>query len=424
MSDRLENDHNDSGIKKKFKPDLKQEDEDAGVVNQHGTPRVEANVGSTDIEQEGNSESDEGDDESAELDRYWPLPTTSKINSVVSYQGKRVTALAFNNSGTRYAAASQECQLKIWDFGHVNALRTVNPCGQTVINNIDYAPNDEMMLVIAANCQASIITKDGQSVHQCPKGDQYLKDMANTKGHVQILNDGCFHPRERSSFMTSSNDGTIRIWNINNLKQQETVIKVRSRGSGLKAMPNIIRYSRDSLSIATGCNNGSLMMWDTRRKFISTSACVENAHLNGNEITGIDFSHNLSKICTRSEDETCKIWDLRKLKDPLKVSDGLKTLYSNSDCIYSPNDKFILVGVSGDNKNEPGSVEVLDGDDLSAKTSINADEGAVIRCRWHPKINHIAYTTSSGVLTIGYDKSRSLGGFQSQQMRQQDHARR
>lgn len=407
--------------RKKFKSDSPQESDDINSATEVDLSRV-ADKPPTEVgDNENDSQDEEEEEETTNVDRYWPLPVDCKVNSVVSYQGKRVTALAFNNSGTRFAAASQECQLKIWDFGHINAIRTVNPCGQTVINNIDYAPNDEMILVIAANCQASIISKDGQSLHQCPKGDQYLKDMSNTKGHVQILNDGCFHPRDRSIFMTSSNDGTLRIWNINNLKQQDTVIKVRSPGSGLKAVPNICRYSRDSLSVATGCNDGCLMMWDTRRKFITTSACVKNAHSKGNDITGIDFSYNLNKVCTRSEDETCKLWDLRKLKDPIKVHDGLKTIYSNSDCVFSPDDKLILVGVPGDKKDEPGCVKVLDELELTTLTSIDTEEGSVVRCRWHPRINHIAYTTSTGTITIGYDKLRSLGGFVGQQIGQQHH---
>jgi WD40 repeat protein len=43
----------------------------------------------------------------------------------------------------------------------------------------------------------------------------YIVDMANTKGHVASINDGKWHPKEEAIFATSSNDGTVRIWDIN-----------------------------------------------------------------------------------------------------------------------------------------------------------------------------------------------------------------
>ena len=42
----------------------------------------------------------------------------------------------------------------------------------------------------------------------------YLLDMANTKGHVAGINDGKWHPKNYSLFITGSQDGTIRQWDI------------------------------------------------------------------------------------------------------------------------------------------------------------------------------------------------------------------
>lgn len=383
------------------------EDESEHEYDEPSNKRLKATQENTDSESEQNEE----DGEDAELDRYWPLPMEETVSSTISYLGKTVSALAINNSGTRYAVGSHDYELKLFDFERHVGTRSVQPCGQTVINNIDYAPNDEMILVVAGNCQATVVGKDGQVIHQCAKGDQYIRDMTHTKGHVQMINDGCFHRKDRNIFVTSSNDGTLRLWNLNNkLTQQETVIKVRSPMSGLKAQPNICRFSRDSLTLATGCNDGSLMLWDTRRKYVTTSAVVKNAHLKGSEIIGIDFSYNLTKMCSRSEDDFCKLWDLRKLKDPLASQGGLSSIYTNADCVFSPDDKLILLGTSGSNKTDPGDLQVLDADSLAKKATIKVEDGAVVRCRWHPKINHIAYTTSNGNLFIAFDKKRSVGG--------------
>ena len=39
----------------------------------------------------------------------------------------------------------------------------------------------------------------------------YIRDMNNTKGHVAMLNYGCWNWRKQTEFLTCSNDGTIRV---------------------------------------------------------------------------------------------------------------------------------------------------------------------------------------------------------------------
>lgn len=43
----------------------------------------------------------------------------------------------------------------------------------------------------------------------------YIIDMANTRGHVASINDGKWHPKDESQFATASQDGTVRIWDVN-----------------------------------------------------------------------------------------------------------------------------------------------------------------------------------------------------------------
>ena len=41
-----------------------------------------------------------------------------------------------------------------------------------------------MILVISGNAQAKVIDRDAHEVMECPKGDQYIVDMANTKASL------------------------------------------------------------------------------------------------------------------------------------------------------------------------------------------------------------------------------------------------
>ena len=46
------------------------------------------------------------------------------------------------------------------------------------------------------------------------RGDMYISDMANTKGHVAAILDGKWHPKDKRIFMTASLDGSIRLWDV------------------------------------------------------------------------------------------------------------------------------------------------------------------------------------------------------------------
>lgn len=49
------------------------------------------------------------------------------------------------------------------------------------IKALQYSITGDVMLVVSGNAQAKVLDRDGFSVMECVKGDQYIVDMANTK---------------------------------------------------------------------------------------------------------------------------------------------------------------------------------------------------------------------------------------------------
>lgn len=52
-----------------------------------------------------------------------------------------------------------------------------------------------------------MVDRDGTEILECVKGDQYIVDMARTKGHVAALTGGMFNPKQKNTFLTCSDDG-------------------------------------------------------------------------------------------------------------------------------------------------------------------------------------------------------------------------
>ena len=43
----------------------------------------------------------------------------------------------------------------------------------------------------------------------------YIRDMLKTNGHTSLINAGEFVPDYNNMFVTCSDDGTIRLWDVN-----------------------------------------------------------------------------------------------------------------------------------------------------------------------------------------------------------------
>ena len=67
--------------------------------------------------------------------------------------------------------------------------------------------------------QAKVYDRDGHTRGEFVRGDMYIRDMKNTKGHVSGLCGGQWHPTDRFTAMTCSEDGTVRIWDTHNILQ-------------------------------------------------------------------------------------------------------------------------------------------------------------------------------------------------------------
>ena len=77
-----------------------------------------------------------------------------------------------------------------------------------------------------------------------PIGDMYLTDTAKTKGHIAMLNAGCWNPWERTKFMTCSNDGSVRLWDSTDGTKHKAIMKPKQQ-SGVRAIPTACCYSHD-----------------------------------------------------------------------------------------------------------------------------------------------------------------------------------
>ena len=411
-----------------FKPDESESDDDMigpplppGFAEQEPIkksvtfeePSSKTKTSKNESDSDFDSDDDVNDDEEQDDNRYSKLPATNEVK--LQHGTKSVTALALDPNGSRLVSGGYDYNVKFWDFqgmdSTLQSFRTITPCESHLIKNLEYSMNGELVLVAAGNLQAKVVDRDGYVKLTTTKGDQYIRDMANTKGHTAMLNYGTWHPKEKDQFFTCSNDGTIRLWAVEDAgKQQRSVIKPRNQG-GLKAIPNCLANSKDGTLIAAGCTDGSIQAWDLRRKsFINTTHVLRGCHQNGSETSSIAFAYIGNYIASRGGDDTLKLWDIRQPKQAVNSKSDLFNRFTHTDCGFSPDDRLIFTGISMKKDEIKGRLAFFDKNSFELADEISVDNTSVVRSIWHPKLNQIIVSCSDGTAHVYYDDRLSDRG--------------
>ncbi|GCC20656.1 hypothetical protein chiPu_0019221 [Chiloscyllium punctatum] len=306
---------------------------------------------------------EEDDDEQEEDEDENPLKRIPDSHEITLTHGKKtVSALGLDPSGARLVTGGYDYEVKLWDFAGMDAslqaFRSLQPCECHQIKSLQYSSTGDVILCVAGSAQAKVLDRDGFQVMECVKGDQYIVDQAKTKGHTAMLNSGVWHPKIKEEFVTCSNDGTVRTWDMNNEKKHKNVFKPRSM-QGKRVIPTTCVYSRDGKLIAAACQDGSIQIWD-RTVNVHTKFHNRQAHAPGSDTSCLSFSYDGNTLASRGGDDTIKTWDMRNFRNPLNVASGLPNIFPMTDCCFSPDDKLLVTGTSVKRGQENGKLLFFD----------------------------------------------------------------
>jgi WD40 repeat protein len=117
--------------------------------------------------------------------------------------------------------SSGDYTVKIWDMNTMNKglrpYKDFRPFDGHPVRSLSFSPdsNASMFLCCCGNNQARVYSRNGEKLKTTVRGDMYIQDMMNTKGHVASITCGQFHPKNQELFITSSLDGSVRQWDFN-----------------------------------------------------------------------------------------------------------------------------------------------------------------------------------------------------------------
>jgi len=351
---------------------------------------------------------------------------------------KPVTALGLDPKGVRMATGGMDGVVKFYDFQGMseekNAFRHVEPVDGHMVQAICWGPTGGCLLVASSDSHARIYDRDGSSkpIQSTVKGDMYVRDMTHTKGHTQMLTSGMWHPLNQENWITSSLDGTIRIWDINATpvgmdqvlpsvhvlktldRRNVCVGGAAGRTGGLH--PCCCVYSPgDAKMIIGGCSDGSVQVFFEKARYMKPDRILRKAHTA--QVTDVAFigeSAGSNLMVTRSLDDTMKVWDTRMLSDakgPVKVWNDLPCGHEKAGLCTSPDGRFIVTGTPLQ-RTAGGSatVRVWDAKDFSHAKTLDFGKKNPIRFAWPRDLNQLIVGTSTGEVTMLYSPFSSKKG--------------
>ena len=370
-------------------------------------------------------EEDEGDDDDGYSDEEDEFPVSHEL--VLKTHERPITTLTVDPAGSRLITGSTDCTLKFHDFASMtpntlHSFKSVDPNATKhsansethPVQHVEFNKNSpSQVLVISATPQAKIYSRDGEEICEFVKGDMYLRDMHNTKGHISTITTGAWHPLNRDLFVTAATDSTIRIWDVNMpLKQKDVIVhKSKAAGSAGRTRMTAVAWGSPNQGgknlLVAAALDGSLVMWDGDGNYARPAAEIKNAHTANTWTGGLDVSPDGRNVVTRGGDNAIKVWDTRKFKSPVQAVEHTSTSdqYTTTDIKYSPTGSSIITG------SIDGSLYILNPATLKSELVTPVTPGSpLVSLTWHEKLNQILNGSANAELHVLYNPNTSTKG--------------
>lgn len=362
------------------------------------------------------------------------LPVSHEVH--IPAHEKAVTALSFDPKAARMVSGGMDGVVKFFDFGGMseekNFFRTVEPVSGHMVQAISFDPTGSCLLVVCSDVHARIYDRDGTSkpINMTVNGDMYVRDMQHTKGHTQMLTSGQWHPMHAENWLTSSLDGTLRIWDINaqgvgmdrrlpsmhvlkTLDRRNVCVGGAGRAGGLH--PGCCAYSpNDGKKIVGGCTDGSVQVFNEKARMGKPDKIVREAH--SAAVTDIKFIQEgtaCNLMVTRGLDAKMRVWDTRMLSDtkgPVKSFDNLPAIHEKTGLCVSPDGQYLVTGSTGATKQGSASVHIFSTKDFSSVRTLDFGKRTALRFHWPKELNQLIVGTGTGEVAMMYNPKISQKG--------------
>lgn len=104
-------------------------------------------------------------------------------------------------AGVRMATGSYDYSMRLWDFGGMDqahrSFRSLEPQEGNAVVAVSYSPTGDRLVAATGSSKLRVYDRNALPLLTTIKGDPYILDVSNTKGHLTGVSDAHWHPREK-----------------------------------------------------------------------------------------------------------------------------------------------------------------------------------------------------------------------------------
>lgn len=349
------------------------------------------------------------------------VPIANQID--LGGHSKAVTCFSFEPSGNRVVTGSLDYEVKLFDFGGMDSrhrsFKTMEPQEGHMVVSISHSPSGDRFLVATGSAQPIVYDRDGTEIIKFVKGDMYLKDLSNTKGHTMEVTCVQWHPTDKNTVITSSLDGSLRIWDLLGEATfgcliNRHVLKVRGQTGQQRVGVTCCCFAPNGQRIVGGASDGSIHVWNQRKAYSKADFVLKMDGFT-KAVQSVTIAKDNNTLAARYDGGTVALWNINRSKQPLKVLSNLQNEYPSANVEFSPDDSLICLATSP-TTGEPDAKSRLYFFEVSSNVTEPSMSIAIaaglsgIMVKWQNATNQLMCSLSTGAVRVYYDPLLSKKG--------------
>lgn len=187
------------------------------------------------------------------------------------------------------------------------------------VNKARYQPQNPDL--IATMCVDGKVLIFDRTKHQSQPTGKVEADV-ELLGHDKEGFGLCWNPHENGKLATGSEDKTVRLWDLNDLKANSRILEKSAVYTHHSSIVNDVQYHPLHRSlIGTVSDDLTLQIIDVRQADKTKSSVQARGHVDAVNALAFNPASEFV-VATASADKTIGLWDLRNLKDKLHALVG------------------------------------------------------------------------------------------------------
>jgi len=280
--------------------------------------------------------------------------------------------------------------------------------------------HSKLLAVARADPQISLYDRDGtdgkpgsaEPKIRTTRGDQYIHDLAKTKGHTAACSGAAWSFARESVLVTGAADGTVRLWDVEHGPRAmlgtelscSNVLKTKSDRPGRNGVLAMTLTSAER--VVAACADGTLQFWSLKEggsysaRPDTTLAQFPLPAVDDGAPVFVEASSDGRKIVL-AHSSSMRAWDVRKLQAPLWQRTDVPGVRG---VCFSPDDAHVAVSALAG----VGLAHASTGKPAAAWRPLPGAPSCNLM--WHGALNQLAVGCSNGAAVVLFDPALSERG--------------